>query len=85
MRLAMERFASPQPCLTREWCCLRKTRLILQVRGNAAERKASPLFEIARVLVRFDHVAGPGKLLTARGGGASCGGLACYQRSPYAE
>jgi hypothetical protein len=25
--------------------------------ARRAERKASPLFEIARVLVRFDHVA----------------------------
>jgi hypothetical protein len=40
-----------------------------------AERKASPISEIALVLVRFDHVAGPGKLLAARGAGASCGGF----------
>jgi hypothetical protein len=32
-------------------------------------------FELARVLVRLDHVAGPGKLLAARGAGASCGGF----------
>jgi hypothetical protein len=31
--------------------------------------------QIARVLVRLDHVAGPGKLLAARGAGASCGGF----------
>jgi hypothetical protein len=27
------------------------------------------------VVVRLDHVAGPGKLLAARGAGASCGGF----------
>jgi hypothetical protein len=40
-----------------------------------SKRKASPLFELACVLVRFDHVAGPEKLLAARGAGASCGGF----------
>jgi hypothetical protein len=35
----------------------------------------SRFFEIALVLVRLDHVAGPGKLLAARGAGASCGGF----------
>ena len=41
--------------------------------GNVTS--ALPLFEIALVLVRLDHVAGPGKLLAARGAGASCGGF----------
>jgi hypothetical protein len=33
------------------------------------------LLEIALVAVRLDHVAGPGKLLAARGAGAPCGGF----------
>jgi hypothetical protein len=37
------------------------------------------------IQIQMMSIAGPGKLLTARGGGAFCGGLACYQRSPYAE
>jgi hypothetical protein len=50
--------------------------MVVNNRKNSAqpETSTSPLLEISRVLVRFDHVAGPGKLLIARGAGASCGG-----------
>jgi hypothetical protein len=48
-----------------------------QLKQQQAERSRRflPLFEIALVLVRFDHVAGPGKSLAARGASASCGGF----------